>query len=109
MKIMIIEDETLISLLLEDMVETLGHEVIGPFSCVEDSMVSISACDMAILDVNLGGGETTFCVADELVGLNKPFVFSTGNDDLDPKYAGALKLQKPFNIETLGEVLSLIA
>lgn len=61
------------------------------------------AFDLAILDVNLGGGETSYPVADLLAARSIPFLFATGysRDGLEPRFRDAVRLQKPYSPQAL--------
>jgi two-component SAPR family response regulator len=107
-RILVIEDEMLIGMLLEDMLADLGHSVAGIISRVDDAMVAVKKddFDIAILDVHLNG-QAVFPVADLLVDMNKPFVFATGYGErgLPDSYRGRPVLQKPFAKDDLERVL----
>jgi DNA-binding response OmpR family regulator len=57
LRILAVEDEAMIALELEDMLEDLGHEVIGPAAYVDDALALLrdAAPDAAVVDANLGG------------------------------------------------------
>jgi CheY-like chemotaxis protein len=108
--VLIVEDETLVSMLLEDMVEDLGAIVVESapriaraLEIVRDANVRI---DLALLDVNLGG-EDAFPVAEVLLERGVPFAFSTGygNSGLPERWRSRPTLQKPFTLEQVSAVL----
>jgi CheY-like chemotaxis protein len=109
-RVLIIEDETLIALLLEDMLADLGCTIVGSASSVETAieMLGRTAAGVAVLDINLGG-EKSYAVAEALDKSGVPFVFSTGYADgrLDPPWQERPVLQKPFGQEQLAEALQL--
>lgn len=80
LRIMVVEDEALIAMMIEDMLADLGYEVAASFgdlaSALEWVQTSGEDIDGALLDVNLAG-ETVFPVADVLYSLGKPFGFVT--------------------------------
>lgn len=84
LRVLIVEDEPLVTMLLEGMMEDLGHTVLGPFLRIEPALEFIKAnhqnIDVAILDVNLGGIRS-FAAADLLLELGVPFVFASGYDE----------------------------
>lgn len=84
LRVLIVEDEPLVTMLLEGMMEDLGHTVLGPFLRLEPALEFIQAShrdiDVAILDVNLGGIRS-FGAADLLLELGVPFVFASGYDE----------------------------
>jgi CheY-like chemotaxis protein len=108
-RILVVEDEILIGMLLEDMLGELGYEVAAMASRVEEAMTlarEIDA-DAAILDVNLDGKQV-YPVAEILSGRGIPFVFATGYGErgLPPAYQQRPTLQKPFQQETLQRQLA---
>lgn len=79
-RIVVVEDEAMIAMMLEDMLQDMGCEVAGSFGDVPSAMAWLSRSDAqfdgALLDVNLAG-QTVFPVADLLFGQGKPFGFVT--------------------------------
>lgn len=84
LRVLIVEDEPLVTMLLEGMMEDLGHKVLGPFLRLDPALEFIQAnhreIDVAILDVNLGGIRS-FAAADLLLELGVPFIFASGYDE----------------------------
>src|SRR5215204_2870842 len=78
-RVLIVEDELLISDLIEGMVVDLGQEVVAVVSRVEEAMAVIERgeLDFAIVDIRLHG-EMALSVADALAAKGVPFVFATG-------------------------------
>jgi CheY-like chemotaxis protein len=104
LRVLLVEDENLIALLLEDMLADLGHTVIGPVGRLEKAL-EISQreeFDVAILDVNINGGDT-YPIAEALAARDIPFVFSTGygKNSLRAPYHNRPTLQKPFQMDDL--------
>ena len=99
LRILVVEDEAAISLLLEDMLLDFGCEIVGPAARLASAleMVRSGGFDLAILDVNLAG-EPIYPVAEALTERNLPFVFSTGYGSAGIKDAFRDRpvLQKPF-------------
>jgi DNA-binding response OmpR family regulator len=104
-RILVVEDEALVAMLLEEMLDELGFDVIGPVTdhasaCQRAREPGIAA---AILDVNLHG-TMSWDVAALLKQANVPFAFSTGYDSatiLPPHLADAPVIAKPFDFEQL--------
>lgn len=98
-RVLIVEDESLIAMLLEQMLEDLGHDVLGPAQRVSPALALLaqSAPDMAILDVNVAG-EPVFPVAEALEARGIPFAFATGYGDsgVPPRWNAHPVLPKPF-------------
>ena len=78
-RVLIVEDEWMVTTLLEEFLADIGCEVAGVASRLRDAFEKIDAVtfDVAILDVNLNG-EQTLPVADALVAAGRPIVFATG-------------------------------
>ncbi|MFL1874201.1 response regulator [Hansschlegelia beijingensis] len=112
LRILLVEDEAMISMLFEDMLIDSGAAVVGPASAVATAlnMISTEQIDGALLDVNLGG-EQSFAVADALIERNIPFVFVTGygGAGVRDRYPEAPTLQKPFVTEDLQRALLQLA
>jgi two-component SAPR family response regulator len=104
-KVMIVEDEALVAMMVEDMLGDLGCEVAGSFGAVNDALAWLGgdgpAPDGAVLDVNIGG-EMVFPVAEALREQGVPFVFATGYGDLPRKGFEHIEvLAKPINVMAL--------
>lgn len=99
LRVLVVEDENLVALLLEDMLAELGHTVIGPVARVKKAldMIQREEIDIAILDVNVNG-ENTYSIAEVLAARDVPFFFSTGYDrkSLNEQHQDHPILQKPF-------------
>lgn len=78
-RILVIEDEALVAMLVEDALIDAGFSVIGPARSVAEAMSLLAREEPAavVLDLNLGG-ETSLSVADALVARGIPFVVATG-------------------------------
>lgn len=108
LKVLVVEDEMMVSMLIEDMLADLGCTVIGPASRLDEAMELVQAGEMdcAVLDVNLGG-QPIFPVADALRAKGRPFAFATGYGDAGVREVdkGTPVLQKPFREGDLARVL----
>lgn len=98
-RVLLIEDESLVTMLLEDALADLGCEVAGLASRFHDAAHKAKSLsfDVAILDVDLNG-EQTFPIAEVLIGRGIPFVFATGygNASVAAPLRTVPVLQKPF-------------
>jgi DNA-binding response OmpR family regulator len=108
-RILVVEDEHLIRMLLEDMLADLGYAVaaaVGTFSEARE-LAANGDFSAAILDVNLDGQEI-FPVADILKERGLPFIFVTGYGErtLSERYRDRPALQKPFQAEQLEAALA---
>ena len=103
LRILVVEDETLVAMLLEDMLGDLGCEVVATASrvpqAVEIARDVAQVFDVAILDVNVAG-ETITPVAQALSDRATPFVFATGYGEsgVPEAFRGRPTLQKPFGM-----------
>ena len=107
-RVLIVEDDVMIRMLIEDMLGDLGFAVAAEASKVHEALAAVNstAFDVAILDVNLSG-ETTGPVAEALAARGTPFVFATGYGEhgLPDQFRDRPLLKKPFQIESLKRVL----
>jgi PAS domain S-box-containing protein len=110
-RVLLVEDEPLVSMMLADMLSDFGHKVDGPYSRCSDAILAAKSNSLqaGILDVNLGG-EKTYAVADILTDRKIPFVFVTGYgpDSIVPAFAHAPVLQKPIEAAKLHALLQQI-
>lgn len=108
LRVLVVEDEMMVSMLIEDMLSDMGCDVVGPASRLDEAMELAQAggIDCAVLDVNLGG-QPIFPVADLLRERGCPFAFATGYGDAGLRDAdrGTPVLQKPFREGDLARVL----
>jgi CheY-like chemotaxis protein len=108
LRVLVVEDEMMVSMLIEDMLTDLGCSVIGPASRLDEAfeLAKTSDLDCAVLDVNLGG-QPIFPLADLLRERGRPFAFATGYGDagLRDVDKGTPVLQKPFREGDLARVL----
>ncbi len=99
-RILVIEDESMVSMLIEDALVDMGCVVVALASRLEDGLAKAQtlAFDAAILDVNLAG-ERSFGIADALRIRKLPYVFATGYGmtSIPENLRDAPILQKPFS------------
>lgn len=97
---LLVEDESMVAILLEDMLDELGFDVVGVASRLETGLAAADQADVdvAVLDVNLGGLSRSFVIADRLRERGIPFVFATGygRQGLGGAYPDIPVVQKPF-------------
>ena len=110
-RVLVVEDETLVSMLIEDMVCNCGGHVVGPAATFEQAVaVALEEdLDLAILDVNMAG-LVVYPVADILRHRGIPFIFVTGYDPsiVPAPYQHAPVLLKPFSYETFSDAFDPI-
>jgi CheY-like chemotaxis protein len=110
LRVLLVEDEILVAMLLEDMLAELGHTIIGPVARLDKAveMARSEALDLAILDVNLNGKEA-YPVAEALDARGIPLVFATGygTGGLRVLYRNRPTLSKPFLRRDLVQALAM--
>ncbi|MCB5175863.1 MULTISPECIES: response regulator [Microvirga] len=108
-RVLIVEDEAMISMLIEDMVLDLGCDIVGPAARLDQALtLALQAeIDVGLLDINVDGS-VVFPVADVLRFRGIPFIFSTGYDarTLPERFKGTPTLTKPFLHQSLAEMLT---
>jgi CheY-like chemotaxis protein len=111
LRVLVVEDEALVSMLLEDMLADHGCEVAATASRLSQALDMVAdpglAFDAAILDVNLGG-DPIFPVAEALAKRGSPFVFATGYGagGLPESWRSRPTLQKPFSHDDVARALA---
>jgi CheY-like chemotaxis protein len=98
LRVLLVEDEAIIAIMLEDMLVDLGCEVVGPVASFAEA-IQLARSEVlagAFLDVHLGG-ESIYPVADLLAARDIPFVFVSGygRAGIEARYSGAIVLSKP--------------
>jgi DNA-binding response OmpR family regulator len=96
-RVLVVEDEFMIGLDVSHRLASAGYEVVGLATSVRKALRLEPDCDVAVLDVNLGRGETCEPVARKLRESGKPFVVLTGYspDNLASPFDDATILTKP--------------
>ncbi len=109
LRVLIVEDEGMVSMLLEDMLSELGHTVAGlaPRLELARKLAERIEVDLAILDVNLDG-EASYPVAEILAARGVPLIFATGygNTGLNEAWKRMPVLSKPFQIRELAAAIA---
>lgn len=112
-RILIVEDDPIVVLMIEEHLEILGHRAIGSADCVAIAMTHLAKHDIdaAIIDVILANGETSAPVAEMLIARGIPFLVSTGGfiRAPEPAFAGRPILMKPFTLDRLAQAITEIA
>jgi CheY-like chemotaxis protein len=108
LRVLVVEDEVLVGMLLEDMLLDLDYEVAVVSTNLVDALEKARSADfdLAVLDVNLNG-QQSFPVADVIRERGLPFLFATGYGGrvLVSAHAGVPVVQKPFGREELRRAL----
>ena len=106
-RVLLVEDEILVAMMMKDILTELGFSVIGPFSRLSEAMVAAVHEDInaGIIDVNLGG-EFVYPVADVLAARKIPFVFITGYgvESIDSRFGYVPIVKKPVQRQVLQKI-----
>jgi CheY-like chemotaxis protein len=107
MRILVVEDEPLVAMLLEEILDDLGHTVVGPAASLQEglAMAHGERFDGAILDVNLSGARS-YPIADLLKSKSIPHFFATGYGSAEAVVARGVEIvKKPFSEAVLTAAL----
>ena len=107
-RILVVEDEVIVSIMLEDMLNELGATVVGPARTLSEAlaMATTERIDAAVLDVNLRG-EKIDAVAEVLQQRGVRFLFATGyGQGTGMVPAGAPVIDKPYTKDALARALA---
>jgi CheY-like chemotaxis protein len=102
-KLLLVEDDVLVRMLLADMLDEIGYTVAAEAASIDEALEATRETDfdLAILDADLEGRSVS-PVADALVARDIRFVFVTGYDDHGLfAYRDRPTLKKPFQIDAL--------
>ncbi len=113
LRVLVVEDEMTIALMIEDMLADLGHEVVGMAMRLPDALAlaGVVKIDLAILDVNLAG-QMSFPVAEVLKRRGVPFIFATGYGSAgveEPFRGRTVVMKKPFALKDLSGAIAKAA
>ena len=112
LRLLLVEDEAMVAMMIEDMLSDLGCVVVGVAGTVSKGLDFADRQDLlldgALLDVNLGG-ETVYPVAEALAARGVPFIFSTGYSvaGIQTRYSDVPILAKPYEMDVLQDHLLL--
>lgn len=106
-RVLLVEDEALVALMIQETLTEFDYQVIGPLNTASEALAAARAnhFDAAVLDINLGDG-LVYTVAEILSVRGVPFVFVTGYDadSVDPRFSDVPILQKPIERDVLQRV-----
>jgi CheY-like chemotaxis protein len=107
-RVLVLEDEAFIAIMLEDMLTASGYQVIGPVENLKSAihLAASEQIDFAVVDINIDG-HVADKVADELMERRIPFLFVSGQEKkLGLRYGAIPLLRKPFLPEDLSEAVA---
>ena len=110
-RVLVVEDEAMISMLLEDMVSDAGAEIIGPIATFEDALVFARRAEfeVAVLDLNLNG-KLSYPIAQAIRERRIPVIFATGYGihGVRDEFRDCPVLQKPFSLNDFVRLISAV-
>ena len=108
-RVLLVEDEALVAMMIQETLTEFGFQVLGPLSTASEALAAARerSIDAAVLDINLGDG-LVYTVAEILAERGVPFVFVTGYDadSVDSRFSGIPILQKPIERESLQRIFA---
>ena len=108
LRVLVVEDESIIAMLLEDMLAELGHDMVASAACIEDALSEASrrVIDLAILDVNLGR-QSSHPLASDFSARGIPYILATGygRGGLGKEWGNGVVLEKPFEVKALSAAI----
>jgi CheY-like chemotaxis protein len=112
LRVLLVEDEIMVAMLVESLLEELGCQIIGPIGRVDHALerVGEGGIDLAILDINVNGRHS-YPIAGALADRGIPFIFSTGYGRTvgSQEFEGRPTLQKPYRLEDLRAAIECAA
>jgi CheY-like chemotaxis protein len=107
--VLLVEDESMVAMMVEEVLSELGLRVIGPYGSIQEALRAVKeiSVDAAVLDINLDG-QSVYPVADLLIekGVPVAFISGYGAESLDPRYAQIPFVQKPIDRRALIDLFS---
>jgi CheY-like chemotaxis protein len=108
-RILLLDDEPLISMMVEEWLTEIGCETVGPANTIPGAfdLINSEGLDGAILDVTIGRDDS-FSIADVLVGRGIPFAFATGHGPhgIADRFTDPLVLSKPFDFAAVQSIVA---
>ena len=110
--VLYVEDEVLIAMDGEETLREMGFADVSVAMSYADAQATISRnrFDLALLDINLGGGQTSFTLADVVVAKGTKVIFLSGytsSEGLLSRLKGPL-IGKPFDANSLAEAIEIV-
>jgi CheY-like chemotaxis protein len=102
--VLLVEDESMVAMMVEQILTELGLCVVGPYGTIGDALQAVreSPVDAALLDINLGG-QSVYPVVDFLTakGIPTAFISGYGAESVDRRYGHIPLIQKPIDRQAL--------
>lgn len=109
-RVLVVDDEPMVAILLEDALEDFGYQVVGPVENLRSAvqLAATERLDAAIVDINLDG-QVSDAVAEKLQARGIPFLFVSGYErNTSLRFSGAPLLRKPFSVEDLHKAIDAL-
>ncbi|MCI3131687.1 response regulator [Phenylobacterium aquaticum] len=108
-RVLVVEDEAMVAMLIQDLLAELGCQVAMVASTASEAADMAMTCDVdfALLDVNLGRGQTSFQAATILGQRRTPFIWVTGygRDGVPERFSAAPVISKPIDPNLLADAV----
>lgn len=109
LRVLVVEDEMLVAMLIEDFLEEFGCTIVGSVASIAEAiqLATTEAIDGAMLDMNING-QSIYPVAEQLAQRNIPFIFVSGygTEQFRSEYKNHPRLSKPFRRLDLQHILT---
>lgn len=110
-RVLVVEDEPLIAMVVEDTIVMMGYQIVGPVAKLDEALelATRGDFDCAVLDINIRGGNS-YAIADLLLTRGCPFLFTTGYSDwsMPTHLVSEKRLSKPYSSRQLESELRLL-
>jgi CheY-like chemotaxis protein len=106
LRVLVVEDEFLVSMLLEEMLADLGCSVVGPYATLPAALegARTASYDVAVIDLNLGGEKSDPVIA-EVAGRSIPHAIASGGYDAASGHKPTVLLDKPYSSAQLEQAM----
>lgn len=108
LRVLVVEDEFLVAIVLEEDLRTFGIDIVGPYSSLEPATEAArkEIYDLAILDINLNG-TMVYPLAEELIERGTPLLFLSGYESvhLPERLRTVPRLSKPYYTKALVDLI----
>lgn len=110
-RILVVDDEPLITAMMEDWLSELGHVVVGPAHNLARALeLADGEIDAAVVDVSLGK-DSSYPLVEALIARGVPFALATGHgrEGIEPRHRERLMLMKPFEFAAFRSTIDELA
>jgi DNA-binding response OmpR family regulator len=109
-RILVVDDEPMVAIMLEDALQEFGYQVVGPVENLRSAvqLAGSERLDAAIVDINIDG-QMSDAIADKLMERGIPFIFVSGYPRTNGlRYSNVPLLRKPFSVEDLQRAIEAV-